>query len=98
MAKDLRGGLNNNSRGAKTDKATAGGNNSGEAQDLLNKYGNKSESELMGELLRSVDKGRSDGSLDEGELERFASSVSGMLSPEQYNKMRSIIDTIKKRR
>lgn len=99
MAKDLRGGLKGNNQPKSKDGGGVKGQEGGHAQaeEIVNKYGNKSEAELMGELFKSVDRGKADGTLDEQELEKFADSVSGMLSPEQYQKMRSIIDTIKKR-
>lgn len=63
-------------------------------QDALNKYSNMSEGDLMQELFRegSVSSGKISGQ----ELDNFYNSASGYLNEEQRNKMRMLIEQLKR--
>ncbi|NLC17061.1 MAG: hypothetical protein GX756_04200 [Clostridiales bacterium] len=65
------------------------------AEEYLKKYGDKDESELMSELLSKVRKNKAQGALSDADLDNFANSVRGFLSPEQQKRMEAIIKTLK---
>lgn len=56
----------------------------------------KSESELLSELLSVASKQRKDGSLNDGMLDEFQSKISGSLSKEQQERLSQIIGMLKK--
>ncbi|MBR4636794.1 MAG: hypothetical protein IKO51_10655 [Clostridia bacterium] len=59
--------------------------------ELVNEYGGKSEEELMGELFRVTGEQKKNGSFDPAAMRRTAESIMPMLTPEQRNKLMSII-------
>lgn len=65
------------------------------AEEYLKKYGDKDEDQLMNELLSKVKKNKAQGTFSNADLDNFANSVKGFLSPEQQKKMESIIKTLK---
>lgn len=56
----------------------------------------KSESELMSELLSVANSKRKDGTLDNSSLEEFRKAIAPSLNNEQLNKLNEIIDILKK--
>lgn len=59
-------------------------------EEVIEKYGDKSESELMGDLERMVVEGRKEGTFSEEMLEAFVQNVSPMMDDEQRRKLESI--------
>lgn len=56
----------------------------------------KSENELMSELLSVANAKRKDGTLDNSSLEEFRKAIAPSLNNEQLNKLNEIIDMLKK--
>lgn len=65
------------------------------AEEYLKKYGDKDESELMNELLSKVRKNKAQGTFSNSDLDNFADSVKGFLSPEQQKRMEALIKALK---
>ncbi|HPD02883.1 MAG TPA: hypothetical protein P5161_05495 [Eubacteriales bacterium] len=66
--------------------------------DILKKiqsYQGKSEDELFSELKSRVAKGKADGSFKDKELDDFMEKVSPMLTPEQRERLKSIVKMLK---
>lgn len=61
----------------------------------LNEYGNKSEEQLMNELLSSVRKMKADGTFDPSALENLFNTAYLFLNDAQRERMRAIIDMLK---
>lgn len=93
MGKNLRDELKNSAK--KTIYENADADQKQMAQDYMKKYGNKTESELMNELFNKVKRNKAQGTFSDAELDNFAKSVKGMLSPEQQKKMEQIIKSLK---
>ena len=64
-------------------------------EKTVEELGKKSESELMSDLMREVQRGKSDGSFDDGALAEFMDKVSPMLTPEQQRRMQEITARLK---
>ncbi len=62
--------------------------------DVLGKYKNKTEKELMEELNRAVSRAKEDGSFNEQSLKDFVELVSPHLSEEQLEKLNGLISAI----
>jgi hypothetical protein len=56
---------------------------------------NLSETERMGELMRTANKMRSDGTLNGGDLERIYQTASMFMTEEQLQKLRALIEMVK---
>ena len=69
----------------------------GSIEDTIERYQNKNEDELMGELFEMVSRGRSDGSFSEEMLEQFVSNVSPMLDSDQKKKLHAISSMLKQK-
>jgi isopropylmalate/homocitrate/citramalate synthase len=93
MGKNLRDELKNSAK--KTIFENANDDQKNMADDYMKKYGNKNENELMNELFNKVKKNKAQGTFSDAELDNFAKSVKGMLSPQQQKKMEQIIKSIK---
>ncbi|HEY8444394.1 MAG TPA: hypothetical protein VIL24_06315 [Clostridia bacterium] len=65
------------------------------AEEYMKKYANKDESELMSELLSKVRKSKAQGTFSNSDLDNFANSVKGFLTPEQQKRLESLIKTLK---
>jgi hypothetical protein len=63
-------------------------------QDAIGKYSNMSEGDLMQELFREGSV--SSGKISAQELDNFYNSASGYFSEEQRNKMRVLIEQLKR--
>lgn len=64
-------------------------------ESKFNKYQGKTEDSLMNELLNMVGKMKADGTFSEQELDSFYDRVSGYMSAEQKDKLRSLIKMLK---
>ena len=56
---------------------------------------NLSETERMGELMRTANKMRSDGTLNGGDLERIYQTARMFMTEEQLQKLRALIEMVK---
>ena len=54
-----------------------------------------SETERMGELMRTAGKMRADGTLNGGDLERIYQTASMFMTEDQLQKLRALIDMVK---
>ena len=61
---------------------------------LVNEYGGRNETELMGELFRVTAEQKRDGSFDAEGMRRTAESIMPMLTPEQRDKLMRIIGAL----
>ena len=59
-------------------------------EEVIEKYGDKSEDELMSDLERMVVEGRKEGTFSDEMLEAFVQNVSPMMDDEQRRKLESI--------
>lgn len=64
--------------------------------DRLGSFGNKSEEQLMSELIAAVNRMKSDGSFDPASLDRLYATAYPFLSESQRARMRGIIDMLKR--
>ncbi len=62
--------------------------------ERMKMYEGKSESELTGELRRSVEQDKKDGTFTPEALEQFASKVTPMLNAEQREKLKGLMNMI----
>jgi len=60
-------------------------------QDAINKYGSKSEGELMGELINA----KQSGLIDPNELAGVAQKIAPMLNEEQRQRLDSVLRQLK---
>ncbi|HHW90048.1 MAG TPA: hypothetical protein GX745_04000 [Clostridiales bacterium] len=90
MAKNLREELKKTA-----EKAYQDSEHKKMAEEYLKKYGDKDESELMNELLSKVRKNKAQGTFSNSDLDNFADSVKGFLSPEQQKRMEALIKALK---
>lgn len=65
-----------------------------EYQDILNKYKNMNQNELMANLFEQASKLKSEGKLDSSTLNSLKSSLSMFLNDEQKHMLNDIIDAI----
>ena len=64
-------------------------------EDIYNKYKDKSESELMGDLFNTVNKQKKDGTFDYEGIENAISKISPYLTEEQSERLKGILKTLK---
>ncbi len=64
-------------------------------ESIINEYADKSENELMGELMREVAKGRANGTLSNGDIDNFYAQAAPLMTAEQKKKLDNIIGIIK---
>ena len=57
-------------------------------------YAQKSDSELLAEILQAADRGKRDGSVTSEDLQRFAQNLSPMLSEEQRSRLQNVLNLI----
>lgn len=60
-------------------------------ESMMDKYGGRSEQELMGELFSLTDKQKQDGSFDAKAMQKTAESIMPMLTSEQQQKLNDIL-------
>ena len=61
-------------------------------EDAVSYYGSKSETELMNELI----KGRSEGMIDETQLNEVAARIAPMLNQEQLTRLSAVMERLKR--
>lgn len=64
-------------------------------EEVIEKYGNKSEDELMGDLERMIGEGRRDGTFSEDMLDAFVQNVMPMMDEEQRKRLENIARMIR---
>lgn len=64
-------------------------------QEVISKYENKSENELMGELEQAIKSGRKEGTFSNEMLDAFVKNVAPMMDSTQRKKLDSITKMIK---
>ena len=57
-------------------------------------YAQKSDSELLAEILQAADRAKRDGSVTSEDLQRFAQNLSPMLSEEQRGRLQNVLNLI----
>ena len=57
-------------------------------------YAQKSDEELLSEIVKTARQGKANGSITNEELHRFASNVSPMLNDEQRARLQIVMDII----
>ena len=57
-------------------------------------YAKKSDSELLGEILKTASQGKQNGTLDKAQIESFVKRVSPMLNEEQRQRLNSVVEMI----
>lgn len=77
----------------KTENQNASGTN---WQDKIDEYASKSQDELMGELLANASRMKADGTLTPQDLDNFYNRVSAFLNDEQRERMRTLIEMLKR--
>ena len=65
-------------------------------QDKIDEYASKSQDELMRELLSSGARMKADGTLTAQDLDNFYSRVEAFLNDEQRQRMRALIEMLKR--
>lgn len=92
MARSLR----NNKSGADQPRQGESSNTiPPQMRDAAQAYEGKSQQELMGELMRITQQQKAAGELDDAGIDAIAGSILPMLSPEQREKMDSILRYLK---
>ena len=97
-------GASGKTAGEKAEYGGAGGAGTmpleGEAAELARKalsaYNGKSESSVLGEIVRQAEKMKRAGTLSNAELDAFYAQFSPMLDGGQRKKFRSVIERLKK--
>lgn len=69
-------------------------NKTKEYEDILNKYKNMNNDELMSNLFREASKLKQEGKLDNNTLTSLKSTLSSFLNSEQQNMLNSLINAI----
>ena len=65
------------------------------AEDIINKYGNLSQEELMQELLKEAKAGRANGELTDQKLNDLQAKLSPFLSEEQRKNLNEILKMLR---
>lgn len=65
-------------------------------KNIAQKYHGKSEAEMLSAIFKEAEKGRESGSLTDGELDKFASTISPFIDKNKREKLKEIIDKLKK--
>ncbi len=63
---------------------------------MAKQYEGKSDTEILKDLSRAVEKGKKDGSLTNEKIDSIASTIAPMLNKEQKAKLQRLMSTIKK--
>ncbi len=64
-------------------------------EEAITKYSAMNEEELMRELLRTAERGRAEGELNNGILDDIRAKVAPLLTPEQADKLNDLVDGLK---
>ncbi len=65
-------------------------------KNVSQQYRGKSESELMNELKRAASQGKSNGTLSNQKMDKFAKQIAPMLDENQKKKLNRILSELKK--
>lgn len=65
-------------------------------EEVIRKYSKMDEQSLMQELFKTAEEGRQSGELDNGVLDGFLEKVSPLLSREQAERMRELVNGLKR--
>ena len=85
--KDLKNWLNGGTKTESDERIKS-------AEQALEHFGGKSESELLSELKSSFESGKADGSITPESIRHFTDTVSPMLSSEQKKKLAQLIKSL----
>jgi len=66
-----------------------------DVEKVVKSHMGKSENELMGEILEKYTEGIKNGTMSKDELDKFANNAKNFLTPEQMQKLRTIINKLK---
>lgn len=88
MAKDLRGNKGNGN-------FNNNNNNLNLNTESVKKYANKSEQELMAELMKSAGESRKNGNLSDADLDNLVTQMRGNMTPEQFAKLQRLTGMLK---
>ncbi|MGN1208054.1 MAG: hypothetical protein ACI4TI_01130 [Christensenellales bacterium] len=69
-------------------------NSSVDYEKLINKYKNKSESELYDELMKVASSQKAKGNLNKKQLDEIYNSLCPMLNKTEQDKLKKLIETI----
>lgn len=69
-------------------------NSSVDYEKLINKYKNKSESELYDELMKVASSQKAKGNLNKNQLDEIYNSLCPMLNKTEQDKLKKLIETI----
>ena len=64
-------------------------------EDMINQRQNRTEKELMDELMANVKKSKAEGRFSEKDMQNFKNTVSPMLTSEQKKKLDEILDALR---
>ena len=65
-------------------------------KSMAKNYEGKSENEILGEIKKTVEKGKKDGSLSDNKINEIANQISPMLNDEQKAKLNLLLKSLKK--
>lgn len=82
--------------GAQTDPAQLDSAQRAGIESMMDKYGGKSEAELMDELMRMTSHQKQNGAFDAAAMQKTAQSIMPMLTPEQQQKLIGIMNALGK--
>ena len=68
----------------------------GDLKKTAEQYAQKSDSDLLGEIMKTASQGKRDGSLTAESLQSFAQNVAPLLNEEQRKRLQSVLDMINK--
>ena len=57
-------------------------------------YSEKSDSELLGEIMKAAKQGKRDGTLNKEQINQFIKNVSPMLNQEQRQRLQQVVEMI----
>lgn len=63
---------------------------------MAKQYEGKSDSEILKDLSKAVEKGKKDGSLTNEKIDSIASTIAPMLNGQQKEKLQKLMNSIKK--
>ncbi len=65
-------------------------------KSMAKNYEGKSENEILGEIKKTVEKGKSDGSLNDNKINEIAKQIAPMLNGDQKSKLDLLLKSLKK--
>ena len=65
-------------------------------EEAIMKYSKMDEASLMQELFKTAEEGRKNGELDNGVLDGFLLKIAPLLSKEQAERMKELIENLKR--